>query len=90
MTEHKKSIERCDQSSALSQHQEQTGHVIQVKDMLEKVKVVYREPRDQHRKICEAIHIRMKGPKMNRNDGADLPDIYLPLLRGEDGGGASR
>jgi len=90
MTEHGKSVMKCDESSALCQHQERTGHVVKVNEIMEKVKVVDRESRDQHRKVCEAIHIRLKGPKMNRNDGADLPDIYLPLLREEDGGGASR
>ena len=40
----------------------------------------------QKRKICEAIHIKIKGSKLNRNDGHDLPDIYLPLLREEEEG----
>ena len=90
MAEHWKLIDKGDESSALSQHQVRTGHVVNVKEIMDKVKVVDRESRDQYRKICESIHIKLKGPKMNMNDGADLPDIYLTLLREEDGGGSSR
>ena len=48
--------------------------------------ILDKENKEHQRKICEAIHIKTKGPKLNRNDGHDLPDIYLPLLREEEGG----
>ena len=36
--------------------------------------------RSLHRKVCEAIHIKTSGARLNRNDGYDLPDLYMPLF----------
>ena len=90
MEEHAKSVEKCDQKSALSQHQEQSGHVVNHKPLSEKIKILDSEPRDRHRKVKEAIHIKLKGAKLNRNDGHHLPDLYLPLLRQEEGEGGTQ
>ena len=89
LTEHQKSVDKGDMSSALSQHQELTGHLVSAtKPILETTKVLEREPRSLHRKVCEAIHIKTSGASLNRNDGYDLPDLYLPLLREEAKGGS--
>mgnify|MGYP001824971233 CR=1 FL=1 len=89
IAEHQKSVDKGDMSSALSQHQETTGHLVSAtKPILDQTKVLEREPRHMHRKVCEAIHIKTSGATLNRNDGLDLPDLYLPLLREEVEGGS--
>ena len=42
---------------------------------------------ERDRKVLEAINIRTKGAKLNRNDGVEISAAYLPLLREE---GAAR
>ena len=83
--EHDKSIRKRDSKSALSEHQEKTGHVVTTKPLIQSIKIIDSEPRDKHRKIIEAINIMVKKPSLNRNDGADLPELYLPLLKEEAG-----
>ena len=85
--EHEKSVNKRDGKLALSQHQDQAGHVVKTGPMMDKFKVLEREQRDTHRKVLEAIQIKIKGASMNRNEGYDLPDLYLPLLREEAQGG---
>ena len=83
--EHQKSIDKEDSKSALSQHQIETGHrVNSTTKLTEKMKVIAKEPKDHHRKITEAIMIHTKKATLNRNDGTELPDIYLPILREEE------
>lgn len=81
-SEHQTSIESSDWKSALSQHQEQTGHLVnhthQVQD---KIKIIDKEPRDLSREIVEAIHIRLRKATINRTEGYNLPDVYLPILK---------
>ena len=82
--EHQKSIDKQDMKSALSQHQEQTGHrVNNITPLSEKIKIIAKEPRDYHRKIVEAIEIHLKKASLNRTDGYNLPDVYFPILREE-------
>ena len=76
--------------SALSQHQEQNGQRNTNTPLEEKIKVLAKEPRDPHRKITEAIHINLRQASMNRTDGYDMPDIYLPLLREAEAGRGDR
>ena len=81
--EHQKSIEKCDSKSALSQHQESSGHVVSTTPLMDSINILEKETREPHRKVLEAMNIRLRGAKLNRNDGADLPELYLPLLREE-------
>ena len=76
MEEHVKSVEKSDQKSALSQHQEQSGHVVNHKPLCDKIKILDSEQRDRHRKVKEAIQIKLRGATLNRNDGHHLPDLY--------------
>ena len=78
LVEHDKSLKKCDSKSALSQHQESTGHVVSQMPIIEKIKVIEKEPWKSHRKVLEAIHIKEEG--LNHNTGYELPDLYLPLL----------
>ena len=52
-------------------------------DMLENIRILEKETREPHRKILEAINIKLKGATLNCNEGTELPDVYLPLLREE-------
>ena len=73
-----------DEKSAISQHLTRTGHRQPV-DIRDKTEIIDKEPRDTHRKVKEAIAIRLRAPKLNRTDGWELPQIYNPLLRQEGG-----
>ena len=55
--EHDKSITKRDSKSALSEHQEKTGHVVTTKPLIKSIKIIDTEPKDKHRKIIEAINI---------------------------------
>ena len=83
--EHEKSVDKKDSISVLSQHQEKTGHVVQTKPFLDHMKIIEKEPREPHRKVLEAINIRLKGASLNRNEGVEIPDAYIPLLKEEGG-----
>ena len=84
--EHQKSVDANNCKSALSQHQVKTGHVISNQPLLNDTTIVDSDHRNLHRKKKEAIHIKLQGATINRNEGHDIPDIYLPLLRQEAGG----
>ena len=43
---------------------------------MDKIKVLDKEPRDLHRKVLEAVNIKLRGPTLNL-----LSEMYLPLLR---------
>ena len=82
--EHVDSIRLQDSKSAFSQHQETTGHLVNSKTpLMKKVRVLAREPQQYKRKLVEAIHIHLEKASLNRNDGLDLPEVYLPLLKEE-------
>ena len=70
--------------------QDKTGHVVTTKPLLESIKIIDSEPKVRHRKIKEAINIMVRKPSLNRNDGTDLPELYLPLLKEEEGTGGDR
>ena len=78
--EHDKSVNEGDSKWALSQHQVMTGHKVLSKPMMEGVGVIDCEPRNLHRKVKEAIHIKLQGATLNRTAGYDLSDLYLLLL----------
>ena len=65
----------------------QTGHKVLSKQGIEGVRVIDNEPRNTHRKVKETIHIKLRGATFNRTEGYNLPDLYLHLLREEEGGG---
>ena len=75
--EHNKSVKDGDSKWALSHHQVMTGHVEFSKPVIEEVRVINSESRN----IKSAIHIKLHVATLNRTEGYDLPDLYLPLLR---------
>ena len=86
-SEHQKSIDNKDCKSALSQHLLRSRHIVTTKPIADTVEIIDQEPRKAHRKVKEAVHIQLEGAKLNRNDGWELPNSYLPLLRKEAGWG---
>ena len=78
-------VDKRDSKAALSQHQETTGHVVHTPPLIDHIRIIEKEPRDLHRKVLEAINIKLKGARLNRTDGVELPDVYLPLLKEEGG-----
>lgn len=69
--EHKKQ-----NSSAILEHQQNTGHKID----WEKVKILEKEPMMIKRKVKEALQIKCHKPALNRDTGLHLPPIYDHLL----------
>ena len=71
LDEHKKST-----SSAVNEHQKDTGHEIDWGN----VKVIGKEEHWMQRKIKEAIAIRRHKPSLNRDQGWDLSPVFNSLL----------
>ena len=88
--EHDKSVKEGDSKSGLCQHQRMTGHKVLSKLVIEGVSLIDSEPRNMNRKVKEVIHIKLRGATLNRTDGYDLLDFYLPLLMEEGTWGARR
>ena len=55
--------------------------------MIEGIRVIDSSNRNLHRKVKEAIHIKLPGATLNRMGGYNLPDLYLPLLKETTGPG---
>ena len=52
-------MKECDSKLALSQHQVMTGHEVLNKPMIEGVMVIDSDSRNLHRKVKEAIYIKL-------------------------------
>ena len=65
---------------APSQHQEQSGHRLNNNPIIDKIKILDKELRDLHRKVLEAVHIKLRWATLSHNDGYNLPELYLTLL----------
>ena len=74
--EHKKSVRMDGISSAVGEHQMDTGHNIAWED----ISVLGIEGKDYPRKIREAIEIRTQQPSLNRDQGLELPALYNRVL----------
>ena len=70
--EHKKSVRLEGISSAVGEHQMDTGHSIAWNE----VSVLGIEPKDYPRKIREAIERRAHHPPLNHDQGLELPALY--------------
>ena len=65
----------------LSQHHKQSGYRWNNKLIMDKMKVLDKEPTDLHRKVLEVVHIKLRVAILNCNAGYILLELYLPLLR---------
>ena len=74
--------------SAITDHINSTNHVID----WEGAKIIDKEGDQKTRQIKKAIHIRLQGAGINRDEGAhSLPWVYDPLFATiHDSGGKSR
>ena len=72
--EHDNSVKEGDSNLALIQHQVMTGHKVLSKPVIEGVAVIDSEPRNIHRKVKEAIHIKLRGSTNNR------PTSHIPTV----------
>ena len=71
--EHSKS----DKESAVREHTLSSGHSIS----LENIKILASESRYNPRKIREALEIYKNNPKLNRDQGVEIPPVLLQLLQ---------
>ena len=71
--EHSKS----DKESAVREHTLSSGHSIS----LENVRILASESRYNPRKIREALEIYKINPKLNREQGVEIPPVLLQLLQ---------
>ena len=47
----------------------------------EKVNVVNRDPHCYTRRVKEAIHIRLHPNNINRDDGIEIPEAWMPTIK---------
>ena len=64
--------------SAVNEHVTRSNNTHQID--WDNVKVLEKEPKDFPRKVLEAIHIRKKGPNLNRDKGLDLDKVWDNLI----------
>ena len=64
------------QSSAITEHQEVTGHRCDI----DSTKILTQEERLFPRKIREALKIHQRRPALNRDKGYEIPPVILQLL----------
>ena len=67
-------------SSAIYEHCHTTGHTINPED----TKVLSSEEHFWKRKVKEAIEIKQRRPRLNRDEGLELPRVYDGLLVSRD------
>ena len=78
MKEHDRDIRFArTQSSAVSEHANKTGH----KPLREEVKFIDRDNHWYTRKVKEAIDIRLNPNNINRDNGAEIPEAWMPTFK---------
>ena len=78
MKEHDRDIRFArTQSSAVSEHANKTGH----KPLWEEVKFIDRDNHWYTRKVKEAIDIRLNPNIINRDNGAEIPEAWMPTIK---------
>ena len=65
------------QSSAVSQHSNATGHY----PLWDEVKFIDRDPHWYTRRVKEAIHIRLHPDNINRDNGIEIPEAWMPTIK---------
>jgi hypothetical protein len=72
--------------TGMGQHSKTTGHSFSDPD----VTIIAREDHWLRRKISESIHIRTRKPTLNKDQGYELPPIYMTVLTHDPPSGGSR
>ena len=65
------------QTSAVSEHANETGHL----PLWNQVKFIDRDPHRYTRRVKEAIHIRLHSNNINRDNGIEIPEAWMPTIR---------
>ena len=78
MKEHERDVRlaRC-QTSAVAEHANATGHG----PSWNYVKCIDRDPHWHTRRVKEAIQIRLHPNNINRDNGIEIPEAWMPTLR---------
>ena len=67
---------KLDKPTGVGDHCNATGHIVS----MDNLRVLDREQDWLERKVKEAIHIKQRGPSMNRDQGYQLPPIYGQII----------
>ena len=65
------------QNSAVSEHANETGH----KPLCNEVKFTDRDHHWYTRKVKEPIHIRLHPNNINRDNGIEIPEAWMPTIK---------
>ena len=65
------------QTSAVSEHANETGHL----PLWDQVKFIDRDPHRYTRRVKEAIQIRLHSNNINRDNGIEIPEAWMPTIR---------
>ena len=65
------------QTSAVSEHAHKTGHY----PLWNEVKFIDRDPHWYTRRVKEAIHIRLHPDNINRDNGIEIPEAWMPTIK---------
>ena len=78
MKEHDRDIRLArTRNSAVSEHANGTGH----KPLWNEIKFIDRDNHWYTWKVKEAIHIRLNPNNINRDNGAEIPEAWMPTIR---------
>ena len=67
----------CTQTSAVSEHANETGHL----PLWNQVKFIVCDPHRYTRRVKEAIQIRLHSNDINRDSGIEIPKAWIPTIR---------
>jgi len=67
----------CTQTSAVSEHANETGHL----PIWKEVKFIDHDPHGCTHRVKEAIHIRLHPNNINRDSGIEIPEAWIPTIR---------
>ncbi|KAL9984598.1 hypothetical protein ACROYT_G006910 [Oculina patagonica] len=65
------------QTSAVAEHTNNTGHY----PLWNKVKFIDRDPHWYKRRVKEVIHIRLHPNNINRDNGIEIPEAWMPTIK---------
>ena len=65
------------QTSAVLEHANETGHL----PLWNQVKFIDRDPHRYTRRVKEAIQIRLHSNNINRDNGIEIPEAWIPTIR---------
>ena len=65
------------QTSAVSEHANETGHF----PLWNQVKLIDCDPHRYTRRVKEAIQIRLHSNNINRDNGIEIPEAWMPTIR---------